>query len=231
MEITTNLNPADFIIDIDFRLLELSTDLSTLEKHFELIEGEIERGKEAAEREMHDKWHQLKFKDEAEWSLLGQDKYFQEEFVLPRVFRNPFLITLFTVYETAVVEVANRIQKRLRIQLSLDDLRGDLPSRAKKYYGNVLHFELTISNSHWQRIKLLCDLRNAIAHANGRVDMMRSGVKKNVLKIDGVSEMFGYIIVDEVFLRDTFALVKEELEGLVARYKEWDTEYCKSNPK
>ena len=39
----------------------------------------------------------------------------------------------------------------------------------------------------------------------------------------GVSEYLGCIVVDANFLRESFMLVKEELEGLVERYKQWDT--------
>ncbi|MDE2781023.1 MAG: hypothetical protein OXI91_15305 [Chloroflexota bacterium] len=212
-------------IFIDFRLLELSMDLGTLERHFSRIEEEIARGEETANQELKDKWQALEFKDEAEWDLLRQERDFQLEFVLPRVLRCPFLVTLFTVYETAVTEIAKHIQDKRGLRISFDDLRGGLLSRARKYYANVLDFELSKSNRHWERITLLSDLRNAIAHRNGRLDLMSPGVGEKLLKIDGVSESFGYIVVDENFLRETFTLVKEELEGLVARYKQWDTEH------
>ena len=39
----------------------------------------------------------------------------------------------------------------------------------------------------------------------------------------GVSEYLGCIVVDADFLRESFMLVKEELEGLVDMYKQWDT--------
>ena len=119
-------------IRIDFRLLELSIDLGTLESHFQLIEEEIVRGEEAAGREFQDKWQALEFKDEAEWDLLRQDRDFRVKFVLPRVFRGPFLVTLFTVYETAVTEIAKLVQDKRGIQISLDDLRGGLLNRAQE---------------------------------------------------------------------------------------------------
>lgn len=137
-------------IIIEFRLLELSMDLNTLESHFELIEEEIARGEEAAERELQEKLRELNYEDYAESDLLRQERDFQVKFVLPRVFRSPFLVTLFTVYETAVTEIAKLIQDKRGIQISLDDLKGDLLSRAKNYYANVLHFELSKSNRHWE---------------------------------------------------------------------------------
>ena len=210
---------------IDFRLLELSMDVRALENHLNLVEEQIAQGEEAAKREFENKWQAFEFKDEAELELLAEERDFQVEFVLPRVLRGPFLVTLFAVYETAVTEIAKLIQKKKGIQISLDDLRDDLLNRAKKYYGTVLDFKLTNGNPHWQRITLLSDLRNAVAHRNGRLDLIPPRIEGKLLKVEGISKGYGYIMVDENFLRQTFTLVKEELEGLVARYKQWDTGY------
>ena len=120
-------------IKIDFRLLQVFMDLGTLESYYQLIEEQIVQGAKTAEREFQDKWQALNYQDEAEWDLLRQEQNFQVEFVLPRILRGPFLVTLFTVYDTAVTEIAKLVQERQGIQISLDDLRGDLLSRAKKY--------------------------------------------------------------------------------------------------
>ena len=55
--------------------------------------------------------------------------------------------------------------------------------------------------------------------------MIRQRVKGKLLKIRGVRERLGYIVVDENFLRQTFTLVKDELEGIVERYKQWGTKH------
>ena len=198
-------------------------ELSTLETHIELIEEQITRGEEAAERQFRDKWRELNCDDEAEWDLLRQERDYQVDFVLPRVLRVPFLVTLFTVYEAAVTEVASLVQKKTGIQISIDDLKGGLLDRAKKYYGSVLQIQLSQDDRHWQRISLLFDLRNSIAHTNGRLDLVKSQRKWKILLNPGVSEYLGCIVVDADFLRESFMLVKEELEGLVERYKQWDT--------
>ena len=210
-------------IKFDLRLVGVSMELSTLETHIELIEEQITRGEEAAERQFRDKWRELNCDDEAEWDLLRQERDYQVDFVLPRVLRVPFLVTLFTVYEAAVTETAGLVQKKKGIQISIDDLKGGLLDRAKKYYGSVLELELSQDDRHWQRISLLFDLRNSIAHTNGRLDLVNSKRKRKILMNAGVSEYLGCIVVDADFLRESFMLVKEELEGLVDMYKQWDT--------
>ena len=204
---------------IDFTLLEVSTELGILEDHLELIEEQIQRGRKAAKRELAAKGRELSFDDEAEWDLLHQEYRFQVHFLLPRSLRCPFLITLFAVYESAVKEIAGLIQKRQGGQISIDDLKGDLLSRAKKYYRHVLHFELSKSNQHWERLTILFDLRNAIAHTNGRLDRLTKKRREKILNIEGVESTMDRVVVNGTFLRETFTMVKDDLEGLVARYK------------
>ena len=210
-------------ITLDFRLLEVSTELSTLEEHLELIEDQIERGQGQAWSRRKAKMLDLEPDDEAEWSLLQQEYYYQVNFVHPRVLRNPFLVSLFAVYESAVTEIAKLIQQKKGLALSIDDLKGDLLKRSKKYYEHVLQFQLSLGNENWQRVMLLSDLRNAIAHTNGRLDMVSKRTRERILKSKGVREELGCLVVEGAFLKETFAFVKNDLEGLVERYKEWDT--------
>ena len=229
MSILDDLGLDDFRLS-DFRLGEVSEELYTLEKHLELIEEEIKRGEEAAKAELDVKVRPL-YQNDRELSLDEKDEehgyrgeyYYQIDFVLPRILRGPFLVALFAVYETAVTEVASHIQKKSGGQISLDDIKGDLLSRAKKYYKHVLQFELSSNKKSWERLTVLADLRNAIAHTNGRIDRIRVGTREKILKIDGVEDELGFVTVSGAFLRETFTLVKDDLEDLVARYKEWDT--------
>ena len=64
-------------IKLDFRLLEVSMELSTLEKHLEVIEAQIERGQEEAWLGREAKTLELEPDDEAEWSLILQEYYYQ----------------------------------------------------------------------------------------------------------------------------------------------------------
>ena len=208
---------------LDFRLLEVSMELSTLEKHLELIEAQIERGQEEAWSRREAKMMELESDDEAEWSLIVQEYDYEVDVVLPRVLRNPFLVSLFAVYESTVTEIAKAMQQKKSAGISIDDLKGDFLKRSKNYYGHVLQFQLSLSNDNWQRLMLLSDLRNAIAHTNGRLDIVSTRTRERILKSGGVREELGFLVVEGTYLRETFAFVKDDLEGLVGRYKEWDT--------
>ena len=207
-------------LKIDFRLYEVSIELHTLERHLELIEGQIKQ----IRKESKDKFRGLPLGDEAERDLLRQDYAYQVELVVPRVLRNPFLVSLFAVYETTVTEIANLMQKKQGKRISVGDLRGDFLERAKKYYSEVLQFNLSMNNECWQGIGQLSHLGNGIAHANGRFEMMNKRTRKKIRTIQGISEKVSFVVVDAALLRKTFNLVKVDIEALTARYKQWDTD-------
>ena len=197
-------------IKLDFRLLEVSMELSTLEKHLELIEAQIERGQKEAWSSREAKTMELEPDDEAEWSFIVQEYDYQVGFVLPRVLRNPFLVSLFAVYESAVTEIAKAMQRKKGVGISIDGLKGDFLQRSKNYYEHVLQFQLTLSNDIWQRLMLLSDLRNAIAHTNGRLDIISSRTRQRILKSEGAKEELGCLVVEGAFLKETFAFVKDD---------------------
>ena len=210
-------------INLDFRLLEVSMELIALEKHLELIESQIEQQQKEAQSVMEAKIFELGLDSETEWDLPRQEFCYYVDSVLPRVLRNPFLVSLFAVYESAVTEIAKLIQAREGTKTSICDLNGRVLKRYKKYYENVLQFQLSLGNDSWQRLILLSDLRNVIAHTNGRLDLVDKRARKEILMTAGVKDELGYLVVEGDFLKETFALVKEDLEGLIRRYKEWDT--------
>ncbi len=140
-------------IYIDFRLLEVSLDLDVLEVHLKHIEEQMEQSKRSAKHEFEAALTRLSHLgyDYEEW--LTESHYIRDnydhyvDFQLPRILCNPFLISLYTVYETTVTEIANLIQKKRGQTISLsDNRRGDFLDRARKYYEQELKFELSKSS-------------------------------------------------------------------------------------
>ena len=196
-------------------------ELATLEEHLEMIERQIASGESEAQSNFYTQVEALEPEDEGEWQLLRNERDYHVEVVLPRVFRNPFLVSLFSVYETSVTEVARLLQKRQQKGIALDDIRGRFLDRAKKYYREILQFELSKDNERWKHIVMLSQLRNIVAHTNGRLDVGKG--REKILQIAGVGDKQDFMVVNESVLREKFCVVKTELEDLMARYKEWDT--------
>ena len=75
---------------------------------------------------------------------------------------------------------------------------------------------------------MLSDLRNAYAHANGRLDMLNQKVKSQIESCMqqglGISIHYGYIICDATTVDEIFRAVRGSLDDLIARYKDWDNQ-------
>ena len=214
--------------DIDLRLMELTSELAVLEQYLEFVEEQSQKWTtNALKAQLQELAIDLQCAEDwyVEWDLKNQEWELQTEFILPKILHSPFLVTLFALYETTVTEVANLLQRKQNTKISIADLKGSLLTRVKKYFGEVIQFEYSSSNQNWERITHLSRLRNAIVHANARFDMMHKERQKRtrkLLNVKGVYECYGYILVTKAFLKETFFLVKEELESLASRYKKHD---------
>lgn len=215
------------IPDLDLRLLEIDSELFALDYHLNLIENQI-RNKEAFERMLLQK--RIKklglTHNDLDWQIEHYEVDRITDFLLPRFFRSPFLISLYAVYESAITEIAALIQKKKGIEISINDLRGDFLDRAKKYFKDVIDFPFCSDKKAWQRITMFVEIRHAIAHANGRIEMLKLKTRNNLKTWEkqkvGISSMDGFVVIEEGFVRDTLSLVSDSLNDLVERYKEWD---------
>jgi hypothetical protein len=215
-------------IKIDFRLFDVSMELYALEEHYKLIEKQIlhlnhlEHKALAEYREKNGLTP-----DDPDWDIARQEFDHKVEFLFPRFFWGPFIVSLYAVFEASVMEIAILMQKTMNQGIAINDLRGDFLEKAKKYYKHVLDFELYNNDNDWQHIKFLTDIRHAIAHANGRMDRLNDKVRKKIIKLEkqniGVSTYYDYVMVDSNFSWKAFSAVKSILENLVSCYKIWDT--------
>ena len=215
------------MIDFDFHLLDVSVELDALEDFLQLIEKQMDRIQRTERLRLDTRITQEKLSpDDPEWHSAMDEFDHRVEFFLPRFFRGPFLVTLYAVYESAVIEIARLIQKRKLHHESIDDQRGAFLKRAKKYYKHILHFDLYKSDDEWEKMMMLSDLRNAIAHANGRIEMLKPGSKTNIDKWErqesGISNWHGSLVFDAKFVRNIFEVVHRSLHNLIERYKDFD---------
>ena len=230
---------------LDLRLLGAEAELETLADHLQLIESHIEDQKKK-ERDKLDRKIKKASKDLPKWLSAHQVKpadyppelidYIVESEsarqnyewrinALSLFFRGPFLVSLYAVYESVVIEIADLIRDKQSQQIKIDDLRGKFLERAKKYYKHILQFDLYSNEKAWQQIKMLSDLRNAFAHANGRVDRLKPKVRKKIKQWDlqqniGISICnLSYVICESDIVTDIFGAVSDSLKDLIERYK------------
>ena len=188
-----------------------------LEHHLDLIEEQINNSQELLRNE----WNTWKRKeDDPDLGLFLELR--SNEFLAPRILRNSFLVSLFTLYESITMDAAEHIKKSKGKILGIKDIKGGLIPRTETYYRDVLGFRLLKAGESQERLEALAKLRNFIVHENGRFKYGNEQQKDAILKIDkGIEEQDGYVVVSRDFLRDTFLLVKSELEALMERYTNW----------
>ena len=215
------------ILNIDLRLIDVEMELSALDEHLDLIEQQLKDLKIKAKKILDTEIKEEGLtRNDPEWDCKQRDYEFQVDELYPRLFRCPFLISLYAVYESAVTEIAGLIQKKRGQSLSLNDIRGDFLDRAKKYYKHILNFVLCIDKTHWEQIVILAQLRHMLAHTHGRLEKRKDDARNKIRKWEkqgiGITLNGGFIIVDAAFANKTFTSVEASLRDLIKRYKEWD---------
>lgn len=213
-------------LNIDIQLLDISLEIYALEDHYALIEKQILHLNKI-EKKALDEYRKKESltPEDPEWNFARQEFEQKVEFLVPRFFWGSFIVSLYAVFETSVIEIAHLIQENIKQGIGINDLKGDFPKRAKKYYENALKFELCNNQKDWQHIIILTKVRHAIAHANGRLEMMNEKSKRTIKGLEkqniGISFYCGYLMADSVFAKEKLSAVSSILKDLIERYKEW----------
>ncbi|MBL7068014.1 MAG: hypothetical protein ISS29_09225 [Candidatus Marinimicrobia bacterium] len=211
------------IIDIDFRFVESYCELAALGEFLDVINKQlntvINKEKKRLESRIQKKKKDL---DEIELSNIHREYNDRVYELLPRYFRSPFLVTLWAVSESAIIEVGDYIQKQKDIPLNMKDIRGkNFLDQANKYFKYILEFKL-FTKEAYDRLEMLRILRNVIAHCNGRLDAIKN--KEDLKKLKkwnkekiGITLLINSIIFSELFLKQTYNFVNAAIIDLLDR--------------
>jgi len=210
--------------DLHDPFLEASGEVFAIEDYYEELENQITTVQKTQRLKLDALIRKEKLTPEnAEWheAIQGYDHWV--DFLLPRFFRGPFLVSLYALYESVVTEVAVLIHAKhphLK-RFSTFSRREKLSflERAGKYYDEILGIELCPDEPTWYRLGVLSEFRNAVAHANGRVEMLRPEKRTVVLdfirSIPDVDIHSGYITFGKAFVSDTAHIVINDLRRLI----------------
>jgi len=205
----------------DFRFVEIFHELYAIEDYINSIEAQlpclIERGKERSQNDRPQN-------DPFEWQQKEQELYELIEEVIPRYFRNPIVVTLWAVFESAIIEISKEIKDQKELSITLDDIRDDFLDRTKLYYNQILKFPLDVRGASWQHFRKFYRIRNAIAHGNGRLDNIKEPKnRKKIYKYEeesiGIFVLGGNIVCSPIFIRNTHSFVLKYLEEVTERVR------------
>lgn len=155
----------------DFRFVGIFHELYALEDYINSVESQLP---DLIEKEKEKAYQSRPENDPIEWQQNEQALYELIEEVLPRYFRNPIVVTLWAIFESAIIEIAKEIKEQQSLPITLDDIRGDFLERTNKYFNHIIKVPIDVRGSSWQQFRKLYLLRNAIAHGNGRLDNIKN---------------------------------------------------------
>jgi len=211
-------------LTLDFRFVEIEYELWALGEYLNALEQQLPA---IAEEKRTQTFARLQA-EKSDWDDPETELAFREldeiaESVLPRFLRGPFLVTLWALYESAITEIAGYLKQQQKKALGLQDIRDGFLDRARKYFDHILAFPLCADDRTWERLQMLMILRNALAHANGRIEAVkeksRSKIEEYTKMRVGVAVENGNLSFTEAFVRETYALVHESLINLIERVR------------
>ncbi|HEY3331983.1 MAG TPA: hypothetical protein VGK19_18265 [Capsulimonadaceae bacterium] len=205
---------------LDDYLLALEAHIETLPKyqsdiaHQRLTEGDL-------------------WEDEAEVSLAFQLSGHYGKDLFPRMIRNSFVVSLWSIYEGAARNISDFVQRHDANATKFDDPTqnakptnnsGNVLQRLRRHYKSELIFNLCEA-ADYEHLNDLLLLRNIIAHDNGSVERTRRKASggKHLQRIldrhDGVTitRFEDSLDLNSAYVGRACKLVTSSLEGLIDR--------------
>lgn len=186
------------LIHVDLRLSDVEFELWALEEHLAALEESVTflKAQDRIRTEARLREQGLA-DDEGEIQIALQEHDQRVNHVLPRYLRGSFLVALWAVFEAAVRDIADHLRHQKSREFRLGDLHGNILDSGQKYFKHVLERELLPGTETAERLTRALILRNAYAHANGRLDAVYERdlpkIKKWIEGNVGVSEDHGFI--------------------------------------
>lgn len=131
----------------------------------------------------------------------------------PRILRNSFFISAYTLLEYEIDVICRRIKKEQLISKNWDVSKPDKLNEAKLYWQHAgLHISFT-SNA-WNEIKRYARIRNCILHANGLTKEFQVKDKDNLIPY-----LRKHGIISEDTIDEEIALTKTYCEKIIKTFQ------------
>ncbi|MBF0554434.1 MAG: hypothetical protein HQK96_07775 [Nitrospirae bacterium] len=211
-------------INIDLRFADVLYELSAAEQYIASFERQLPLlVKQEREKLMARIKREGLNGDDDETAMYLQEFYDLTDNVLPRFFRGTIIVTVWTIFEAGVTNVARQLKSEKKKTLDIYDLKGmkrNFLRRAKNYFTHILNHPLDVNSKEWKDINMLQVLRHAIVHCNGRLDSVSKESRQKIKKIEGnkvgLSTDRGYLMFSEKFVEEIFRSVDGFLKTLIA---------------
>ncbi|MBK7565076.1 MAG: hypothetical protein IPI21_12775 [Propionivibrio sp.] len=177
-------------ISFGYESWALQTYLDALQEHLPLIKDQYRLRAEQA----------LHAAGETDRETIGQHLTEIEEAAerqIPRFFLSSAIVPVWGQFETFVTDIANYVGRREGNAFFLKDVRaGNFREQAEKYFERALQIPLPWTDGERSRLRCLQEIRNIVAHRNGRLEDISSHEAKRIGKL--ASEVPGVVIEGEI---------------------------------
>jgi len=96
---------------------------------------------------------------------------------LPRLQWFAQFLVVYASFEYSLSQLCRIVQKRSKFSLSELDFRGRGIRRSAAYLSKIAGVNIPFQSLAWEQARLLGEIRNVIAHANGLIDMQPQNPK------------------------------------------------------
>jgi hypothetical protein len=157
--------------------------------------------------------------DEADVDIAHQEiSYVEDE--LPRLELYGILFVLFATFESVVKRLPSYIGAWTAADVTCAK-RGDFLASAERFYRHELGVPLFSSHEQEQAIRLVADVRHAIAHATGQVSMLRrrlrTRLEQALRKEPRVAIVDGNLRLEPEYVRLTAHELEQVVNELIGR--------------
>jgi len=193
-------------------------ELGTLSTYISLVERNLSALMQDERRRI---WTEVNTGDDLGTEFALDLQHQLDSGVTTRFLTAAALLATWALYEAAISQFAEMIRHRKEVSLSLSDLRGGFLTRARRYFDDVLRFDLHPPKADWKRITMLAGLRNAFAHANGLLRDLPKTQRSRVVawsrNVSGLTIVDGCIVLSPAFVRESLEFMRALLAELVDR--------------
>ncbi len=152
-------------------------EFDALEEHRIFAESSIKGSIKSLEARIEKESKQLDPDEHDDYFDYMHDEYLSTKEIVPRIQWNSQFLIVYSTFEHMLHELCRIVKRRSGFDLSFKDLGGLGIERSKNYLSKVAGVKSPFQNPDWQRAKLLAEIRNAIAHSNGEIEINSTNKK------------------------------------------------------
>lgn len=202
-------------LDISFPGISFGYESRALDSYLQVLEDQIAHARDQyrlrAERELDKQKKELEHYEYGA-QLIQIDEAADAQ--IPRFFRIGAIISIWGLFESFLTDFAVYVGKREKVGVSFRDIRAEnFRSQIEKYFEKVLKISIPWSSEERERLGQLQDLRNFLAHRNGRLMDLppenEKRIKELVARMAGVRVDGSIVAVSPEYVSQVASLVFE----------------------